>query len=93
MHDADRFCELLRDRLSLAQHQYPDLASRGAPYRLDPLFELAADFSDMLSLYEQGQVGESALREYALKVAALCAVTYWATVPLGGAREGSDDGR
>jgi len=82
---ADAFCDLLRARLSIAQHQYPDLALKGPAYRLDPLFELAADYAEVLGLYGQGKVGASTVREYALKVAALSAVTYWATVPDGGA--------
>lgn len=92
--DADVFCELLRVRLSIAQHQYPDLDARGAAYRCDPLFELAADFADALALYERGDVGPTVVREYALKVAALAAVVYIATV--GRARraekETADDG-
>lgn len=93
MNAADGFCDLLRARLSIAQHQYPDLATKDPEHRCDPLFELAADFSDVLSLYQRGEVSETVVREYALKVAALSAVVYIATVG-GGPRtvKETDDG-
>jgi hypothetical protein len=83
---ADSFCELLRVRLTQAQHQADDLVVRGPLLRCDPLFEAGADLSDMVVAYAEGRVGESVVRQEALRCAALCARIYWATVK--GARDG-----
>jgi len=94
VNGAEVFADLLKLRLCLLQHQYPDLALSGPEYRADPLFEAGADFTDALVLYENGAVGDSVVREGALKVAALAALVYFATVGRRrAAEEFSEDGR
>jgi len=90
---AEVFADLLKLRLCLLQHGYPDLALKGPAYRADPVFEAGADFADALALYENGAVGDSVVREGALKVAALAALVYFATVGRRrAAEEFSEDG-
>lgn len=87
MNTADIFCELLRVRLTLGQHDNPDLESIPAAYRCDELFLLAADLSDGLTLYAEGAVGDSVVREDALAVCAAAFNVFVATV------SGGTDGR
>jgi hypothetical protein len=84
MTAADEFCDLLRARLTMAQHQPDDLAERGPLLRCDPLFEAGADLSDVVVGHAEGRVGAGVVREQALRVAALCARIYWVTVKGGG---------
>lgn len=86
MNAANEFCELLRARLTQAQHQPDELTERGPLLRCDPLFEAGADLSDMVLAYAEGRVGAHVVRQEALRCAALCARIYWATVK--GARDG-----
>jgi len=93
MTAAEVFTDLLKLRLCLLQHEYADLAIKGPDFRADPVFEAGADFADALALYENGLVGDSVLREGALKVAALAALVYFATVGRKrAAEEFSEDG-
>lgn len=67
------------------------LASLPPAYRTDGLLGLGADLSDVVSLYAAGTVGEAAVREAAVQVAAEAFRIYAATCLRK--REETDDGR
>lgn len=95
MMDVDVFCELLRARLTLAQHQrrYGDLAGAGPAYRCDPLFLQAADLSDAVVDCDRGVVGPSVVSEAALETAALAFWVFHTTAGVGsGSRPVADGG-
>ena len=86
------FCDRLR--LCLAQVDEVDLGllnEKTAATRLDQLFELGADFSDAVDLFERGIVNETVLREAAVAVAVEAVKVWLATCGLG--REEPTDGR
>ena len=93
MNAADAFCVLLRKRLRAEAARISDLALNGPAYRADPLFEAGADLAEMVVAYQNGTVGESVVREEALKTAALACQVYLATVrrrPAGEEHDGGD---
>ena len=92
MNAADVFCELLRARLTLGQHELAALLDAPAVYRADPLFEAGADLVDVLIAFEACRVNETVVREQALRVATLSAQLYLATTGGQTVDEGDDDG-
>ena len=73
MTAADAFVEVLHARLCLGQHDAHTLLELDPLRRCDPLFEAAADLSDVLCALGQGHGGANLVREQALKVATLAA--------------------
>ena len=67
------------------------LAALPPHFRTDGLLGLGADLSDVVSLYAAGTVGETAVREAAVQVAAEAFRSYSATCLRK--REGKEDGR
>lgn len=74
------FCADLRERLERGEHTVDGLACAGAVYRADPLIEAVADLVDALTGHEQGRMGESVVRQGALRVATM-ACRLWLELP------------
>jgi len=89
-HDLALFVDRLRLRLSqLDPVDVAVLNEQTAHTRTDMLFELGADFSETVDLWERGQVTETTLREAAVSVAVEAVKVWLATSYVG--RQG--DGR
>ena len=83
-HDLALFVD--RIRLRLAQLDPVDIAllnEKTAHTRTDMLFELGADFSETVDLWERGRVNETVVREAAVSVAVECAKVWLATTYMG----------